>query len=130
MVEAGLSNRSMSYTATSVEVSLSAYSRTICQEAPAGGFQKEPEVALVLFEGSGGDGVLEAEPELEPPRVRPTPSPTPRAMAMTRRTPQRINQNRFLRGDKQLLGSALDMSTAGYCFPGYAGGWEIQDGDI
>jgi hypothetical protein len=41
-----------------------------------------------------------------------------------------MNQNRFLRGAKQLLGSALDMSIGGYCFPGYSGGWEIHDGDM
>lgn len=119
MVELGLSNRSMSYTATFGEVSLSGYSRTICHEAPAGGFQKEPVVALVLLV-RGGDGVVEAEPE-EDPLVRPTPRPTPRAMPITRRTPTRMNQVRFLRKEKQLLdcvGSALDMSKVGYCLPG------------
>ena len=75
-------------------------------------------MALVLFE-RGGAGVLEAEPELDPPE-RPTPSPTPKAMAMAARTPTRMNQNRFRLGEKQLLGSPLDIS--GYCFPGYSGG--------
>ena len=124
----------MSYTATSGVVSLSAYSRTICQEAPAAGFQKEPEVVLVFEGGGGGAGVLEADPELADPelgpRVRPTPRPTPRAMAIARRTPQEIIQNLLLRGKEHVLGSALDMSSVECCFPAYSGGWEIQDGDI
>jgi len=96
MVEAGLSNKSMSKTETFGEVSLSAYSRTICQVAPAGGCQIEPAVWLA-FVGRGGAGVLEAEPPVFDPEpcVRPTPRPTPNAIAMTKRIAERSIQNLF-----------------------------------
>ena len=93
MVEVGLSNKSMSKTETSGEVSLSAYSSTICQVAPTGGCQIEPVVWLA-FVGRGA-GVFEAEPPVFDPEpcVRPTPSPTPNAIAMTKNIAERIIQN-------------------------------------
>lgn len=90
------SNKSMSYTATSGKVSLSAYSSTICQVAPAGGCQNEPVVWLP-FPGRDGAGVLEAEPPAFDAElcVSPTPRPTPNATAMVKRTAEMIIQNLF-----------------------------------
>ena len=87
------------------------------------------EVALVLLEGRGGAGVLEAGLEPEP-LLRPMPRPTPRAMAMTRRHPPSMNQIHFLLKDKKLLEFTLDSSGLVPSLPGYSGGVEIEGYDI
>lgn len=91
MVLLGLVKRSISYTETSTDVSLRAYSRTICHVAPTFGCQLPVVVVLELgLVVLPGDGVLVEEgegegEELEPApdeRVKPIPRPTPNPIAI------------------------------------------------
>lgn len=115
MVEAGLSNRSMSKTETlgeEVSFKVKALRRTICQVVPAAGCQMEPEVLV----GGMGVGVLEGEGDgaspLLPPWVRPTPRPIPSPIAMRIIMPHMVMWRR-LKPDRHPrdFGFNSDMST-------------------
>lgn len=77
---------------------------------PAVGRQKEPEVALVLFEGVG-TGVGVEEPELSPDES-PTPSPTPRAIAMMAKSMPQASQSRLERTEKNDLVGGISLSAS------------------
>jgi hypothetical protein len=98
-VDTGLVKRSMSYTeALTVELSR-AVSSTICHFSPTVGFQKVPEVALVLLEMGMVDGGVPGDGVEPPPSFRPTPRPTPKAMTITNIVAQDRIQTHFERRD-------------------------------